>query len=590
VNTSDGARSLHALRHAPLFVGLIFALAGGLLRPAIAPAQTMPENAAQQRLPHDLHWQMVAQKDVLKRQLALRAHAAPIAPDRTPALISVANCDDSGPGSLRDAFTNAVSGDVIDLTSLGCSSITLSSGALTTSVDDLTINGPGASDLAIDGGNSDRVMAHTSYYGTLTIDGLTIRNGSYVYSGPGNYDSAAPGGCIFSEHNVTISNSAIEHCNASGQAVFGAAVDAWGALTLLNSTISGTTASAIGLDLSATVRGGVVYGAVAYLTKTTISDATISASTPQAFSEMLGGGIFALYGMILTDSTVTGVNATVSAAMDAYAKGGGVATPTTVIMSGSTISNNSVHGTPGFGNYGGEISTSAIGGGGVYILSTPHVGQAPPSSITNSTISGNSAICDGAVGAFTIGGGGGLVTWQGIPMTFTNSTLSGNSTNLNGGAVYTSHRGAFVLANTTITDNSAPNGSAIVNNSNLSEYDFVTYGSIIASNHSPGGTATTEIVSIHPISGENNLIASANVALPLGTLSSDPLLGPLADNGGPTMTHALLPGSPAIDTGNNFAGVTTDQRGNGFARELGAAPDIGAYERHPDAIFANGFD
>ena len=89
-----------------------------------------------------------------------------------------------------------------------------------------------------------------------------------------------------------------------------------------------------------------------------------------------------------------------------------------------------------------------------------------------------------------------------------------------------------------------------------------------------------------------NLIASANVSLPGDTLGGDPMLAPLADNGGPTWTHALLTGSPAIDTGNNAAALTTDQRGDGFVRVYGAAADIGAFESQPvaDAIFANGFD
>jgi hypothetical protein len=59
----------------------------------------------------------------------------------------------------------------------------------------------------------------------------------------------------------------------------------------------------------------------------------------------------------------------------------------------------------------------------------------------------------------------------------------------------------------------------------------------------------------------------------------DPLLGPLADNGGPTQTHALLPGSPAIDRGRNDLGLATDQRG--FGRVAGRAADMGAFEVQP---------
>jgi hypothetical protein len=68
-----------------------------------------------------------------------------------------------------------------------------------------------------------------------------------------------------------------------------------------------------------------------------------------------------------------------------------------------------------------------------------------------------------------------------------------------------------------------------------------------------------------------NLVGSA--AAPL-----DPLLGPLQDNGGPTQTHALLPGSPAIDAGNNAYATEWDQRGEGFPRIVNGIIDIGAFE------------
>jgi hypothetical protein len=66
--------------------------------------------------------------------------------------------------------------------------------------------------------------------------------------------------------------------------------------------------------------------------------------------------------------------------------------------------------------------------------------------------------------------------------------------------------------------------------------------------------------------------------VPADTLHGSPQLLPLADNGGPTRTHALAAGSPALDAGSNLLQLVTDQRGNGFPRVLGAAADIGAYE------------
>ena len=93
------------------------------------------------------------------------------------------------------------------------------------------------------------------------------------------------------------------------------------------------------------------------------------------------------------------------------------------------------------------------------------------------------------------------------------------------------------------------------------------------------------------LTGANDLIIAADGPLPPDTLRVDPLLAPLADNGGPTLTHALSAGSPAIDTGNDAAGFDFDQRGSGYVRVSGIAADIGAYETQPpDIIFADGFE
>jgi len=72
-----------------------------------------------------------------------------------------------------------------------------------------------------------------------------------------------------------------------------------------------------------------------------------------------------------------------------------------------------------------------------------------------------------------------------------------------------------------------------------------------------------------------NLVGSADAPI-------DPLLGPLQDNGGPTQTHALLAGSPAIDAGNNAYATDWDQRGEGFPRIVNGIIDIGAFEYQGD--------
>src|SRR5262249_5019042 len=67
-------------------------------------------------------------------------------------------------------------------------------------------------------------------------------------------------------------------------------------------------------------------------------------------------------------------------------------------------------------------------------------------------------------------------------------------------------------------------------------------------------------------------------------INVNPLLGPLQDNGGPTRTHALLPGSPALEAGDNAEAPAYDQRGPGFPRIAGAAIDIGAFEVQPATV------
>ena len=80
---------------------------------------------------------------------------------------------------------------------------------------------------------------------------------------------------------------------------------------------------------------------------------------------------------------------------------------------------------------------------------------------------------------------------------------------------------------------------------------------------------------------------------PLGTLDACPRLGPLADNGGPTLTHALPHDSPAINHGDSASFPVNDQRGAGFPREFGPGVDIGAYEWQgtpDDRLFVSGFE
>ena len=160
----------------------------------------------------------------------------------------------------------------------------------------------------------------------------------------------------------------------------------------------------------------------------------------------------------------------------------------------------------------------------------------------NSTFSGNSVSATGG-GIGNIGG----------TLTVTHSTFSGNSAS-EGGGIYngvdpdTETIGTLTLANTILAN--SPSGGDCVNN---------------------GGTLTPAGVNLVE---DGSCGASTD---PTHFLTGDPQLGPLAPNGGPTQTHALLVGSPAIDAADNSFCLDTDQRG--VARPQGTACDIGAYER-----------
>jgi hypothetical protein len=125
--------------------------------------------------------------------------------------------------------------------------------------------------------------------------------------------------------------------------------------------------------------------------------------------------------------------------------------------------------------------------------------------------------------------------------------------------------------------------STITQNGGGSQLDVfagtVTLVSTIVANPSSGANCV--------IGGSGSIISSGNNLESTNTcqfvaasdiVNANPLLGPLANNGGPTQTHALLALSPAIDKGANPLGLSTDQRGAGFPRVIGAATDIGSFE------------
>ncbi len=426
--------------------------------------------------------------------------AAPLSvqSEHRPDSIVVGNCNDSGPGSLRDAVANAVSGELVDLSNLNCSTITLTSGAIEIPQDNLYLkySGEGGTPPTIEANLSSRVFHHTGS-GTLRLVGLTITLGKYdntnVYQ-----PVPASGGCVYSA----------------------------GSVYLLGSTVSSCTAK--------DTRG----------------------------EDAAGGGIFSVHALTLSHSIVSGKSATSTAR---FAAGGGVFAHSAIDVEYSSVSGNVASGLGG-ANVGGGIAVVNTGRG----LST----------IANSTIGANRADIGGGL---MISGSGSMHASAFVK----NSTISGNMANHYAAAAY--FRGPVTLANSTIAFNQSASGPAL---ELASHTDPMVFESTILANN--GNYALGDQGFALAITGADNLVVgvTGSILLPPDTISFDPMLLPLADNGGPTRTHALGNGSPAIDAGNNVAGLAVDQRGSGFARVFGAAVDIGAFERQSadDTIFANGFD
>jgi hypothetical protein len=222
----------------------------------------------------------------------------------------------------------------------------------------------------------------------------------------------------------------------------------------------------------------------------------------------------------------------------------------------------------GNGAYGTTIGTGVASGGAALVIGGVY--------LVESTLDSNQADIGGAI--YQAGSAGDSLTVR-------NSTISGNKAVLaDSGITATS---PLHIQNSTVAFNSAQSGAAIYVNASV-----VTDGSIIAKNtvSIPGPADLYVRGASSTLTGSHNLIVSSNLGLS-GTLTSDPRLAPLANHGGLTRTHALLPLSPAVNAGNNIPGSLFDQRGSGFARDVPAgSPDIGAYERQAidDEIFYDG--
>lgn len=403
---------------------------------------------------------------------------------------------------------------------------------------ELIIQGAG---FSIDGPNTYGVRCLT-----IAADSIVALNQITVTSGG-----------ISNAGTLTVTNSTI----SGNQATAGGGIDNRGTLNITNSTLSNNQGFNGG--------GGIYNDGMITMTDSTVSD-------NQADYFAGGGGIYSYEGTVVVINSIFSGNRSGEWGQG----GGGIHSSGTVSITNSTFTNNHASSDGGgICKFGGVLAITnsnlsgnqAERGGGVYNYEGKVV-------IANSTISGNRASSDG--GGFYSDGLENIINSRNT-INVANSTLSGNQADY-GGGIY-NYDGTWVITNSTFSGNQAAssgggiysldeltlNNSIIANSSN-GDCRFVS-GTVIGFSSLIRDSGDDACSLVHDVNG--NII------------DVDPLLGPLADNGGPTQTHFLSNDSPGVDAGNDALAVdadgqplTADQRGAGYARILGARVDIGAIE------------
>ncbi len=416
------------------------------------------------------------------------------------------------------------------------------------------IDGPGASIVTISGHNAVEVFSVATGV-TASLSGLTISGGNAA-------NAVEDGGGIRNDGTLTVTNSTIEN----NSAYVGGGIYNDGTLTVTDSTIEFNTAA------GGNGGGGIFNGGTL-----TVTGSIIESNSAGGFG---GGGIFNY-----VSGTLTVTNSSIES-NTATEDGGGILNAGTVTVLQSTIAGNSAVEGSGINTEGGTLTVSgstiannrqALDGGGIQIFGGTVY-------LVNSTIADNSASRFGG-GIAILSNHGDLLA---LSCTIAYNTVSSSGA---GGGLYVTQF-ATNLDNTIVADNTMP--VEVVGYNPLPGIDHSSFAIQVPSDIFLAAGATN-------VSGSYNLIGGFaggtgdSGGLTNGTdgnqVGVNPLLGPLANNGGPTETIALLAGSPAIDRGNynlvlNFAGLygPDDQRGTGFPRTHHGTVDIGAFEVQPVII------
>ncbi len=533
----------------------------------------------------------------MKQYLGLVCTVLGLAIFTTPAFATefvVINNNDSGGGSLRQAMLDANSGGGGNITfSNVTGQITLAT-PLPQITANINIFGPGTDALRVSGNNQTNIFSIASGT-TNTFAGFTIADafaeGQTLEISNHLTGISYPGCAISNAGCLTVQNCTITNCIeiSGGVTAFGVVIRNVGTLAMQQCKFvdSGTTKT----GLESGLEGGCVYNASgSYLT---MSDCVLTNCNAGEVAGVYNFGTAILNNCLLTGlsdndtdangvaiasfGSLTLVSCVITNCRGAYWAGGIYGD--NIVMSNTIVTRNGgvlgggglylVGGTNYF--YGCTISSNFAaldGGGGI----KNYEGY---TTMVNCTVSGNNADDNG--------GGGGIYNLGTLSMT--NCTVSGNSvmannTNFGGAGILNTTRNTDQIPGTNavlyMTDCTIVSNNAVVEPGGgvLNEGTFYVQDSIIANNSSNDfvGTLTSQ---------GYNLIGNTNGCTLTNDLTGniygvDPLLGPLQYNGGTTLTHALLAGSPAIDAGPANAAPFTDQRG--MSRPQGAADDIGAYE------------
>jgi predicted outer membrane repeat protein len=470
--------------------------------------------------------------------------------------IALLIADDGGDGiSLREAIlaANATAGaDEITFTpALSGQTISLLGGLELVITEALTIDAaPLAQNVTITGNNASRILNITAPTGDFILRGLNLTGGRTTGS---NMD----GGAV---RSITTGSLSIEECNFTGNGTtafgHGGAISANGFVKITESTLS---------DNSATGRGGAIYTPGNMF----VADCTISGNS----ADSAGGGVNVYGDITLIQSTIVG-NSTDSV-------GGGIYAVGDVTLIQCAVSNNTAGATGGgIRSSSATIEQSTVSGNRAGGVGGGLRAEGLLVTVTDSTFSGNSTSGNGH------GGGGIQCDWD---LMLIRSTVSGNETtgsNSPGGGIFANN--VVTINQSTITNNrtlhATSQGGGVFQPDKSSNYAFSINSSIVSANTAAGGGPDI-VRDPQSIVTVNYSVIGTVVVVTAGTgniATNNPQLGPLANNGGPSPTHATAAASPAINLGDPSVLPDPgfyDQRGGPFVRVFGGRMDAGAYER-----------